>query len=76
KNVNLKTYEGPKERNKRTVSKPVSYNNIPNITETISMPQLNEKQDDYNISQDDIIIQRLLDDDDENPNCLLQHNLT
>ncbi|KAJ9582032.1 hypothetical protein L9F63_003615, partial [Diploptera punctata] len=29
------------------------------------MPQLNEKQDDYNISQD-IIIQRLLDD---NPNC-------
>ncbi|KAJ9586813.1 hypothetical protein L9F63_019599, partial [Diploptera punctata] len=35
---------------------------------TISMPQLNEKQDYYNISQDDITIQRLLDDD-ENPNC-------
>ncbi|KAJ9598567.1 hypothetical protein L9F63_010738, partial [Diploptera punctata] len=32
-----------------TVSKSVSYNNMPNITETISMPQLNEKQDDYNI---------------------------
>ncbi|KAJ9574834.1 hypothetical protein L9F63_007994, partial [Diploptera punctata] len=67
KNVNLKTYEGPKEWNNRTVSKSVSYNNMPNITETISMPQLIEKQDDYNISQDDITIQRLLDD--ENPNC-------
>ncbi|KAJ9578711.1 hypothetical protein L9F63_005073 [Diploptera punctata] len=72
KNVNLKTYEGPKERNNRTVSKSVSYNNMPNITEAISMPQLNEKQDDYNISQDDITVQRLLDDD-ENPNCQQVH---
>ncbi|KAJ9597178.1 hypothetical protein L9F63_026932 [Diploptera punctata] len=32
------------------------------------MPQLNEKQDDYNISKDDITIQRLPDDDDANPN--------
>ncbi|KAJ9585540.1 hypothetical protein L9F63_002657, partial [Diploptera punctata] len=35
---------------------------------TITMPQLNENQDDYNVSQDDITIQRLLDDV-ENPNC-------
>ncbi|KAJ9576790.1 hypothetical protein L9F63_006631, partial [Diploptera punctata] len=49
KNVNLKTYECPKERSNR-------------IVKTISMPQLNEKQDDHNISQDDITIQRLLDD--------------
>ncbi|KAJ9601449.1 hypothetical protein L9F63_000397, partial [Diploptera punctata] len=68
KNVNLNTYEGPKERNNRIVNKSVSYNNMPNITETISMPQLNEKQDDYNISQVYITIQRLLDDD-ENTNC-------
>ncbi|KAJ9595585.1 hypothetical protein L9F63_013225 [Diploptera punctata] len=70
KNVNLETYEGPKERNNRTVSKSVSYNTMPNITETISKPELNEKQYDCNISQHDITIQRLLDDDDddENPN--------
>ncbi|KAJ9581569.1 hypothetical protein L9F63_023252 [Diploptera punctata] len=73
KNANLKTYEGPKERNNRTVSKSVSYTNMPNITETISMPQLNEEKDYYNISQDDITIQRLLDDDGENPNCQQVH---
>ncbi|KAJ9589144.1 hypothetical protein L9F63_017564, partial [Diploptera punctata] len=54
---------------KHTLSWPCKKNvNLKTYEETISMPKSTEKQDDYNISQDDITIQRLLDDD-ENPNC-------